>query len=128
MARARVSLIWLLAAVTVLASLMFVVSVGAIGRLIHLSEQRYDRGRDLLQRELVRLTTLPDTTSGPVRLTVLGLRGGVVDDRGSDGGLTAIQTGISNDIDHSVSALGAAATHEHPEIKSIDVEGGTLFF
>ena len=47
------SLRWLLGAVALLASVVFVVSVASLTRLIHISgEQRAERARDLVQREL----------------------------------------------------------------------------
>src|SRR3954454_17496880 len=57
----RVSLRWLLGSVAVLASLVFAVSVFSLGRLIRMSsEQRLERGRDLVQAELARSASEPD--------------------------------------------------------------------
>jgi signal transduction histidine kinase len=121
-----VSLRWLLAAVTVLASLIFVVSVGSFGRLLRFtSEQRFERARDTVQRELGRLVA-EEPGSGPLRLGVIGMRGGVVA-RPVEGGAPSIRTGISADADATLSTLAAVAPHERPGVASIEAEGGTVF-
>lgn len=115
------SLRWLFVAVTLLASLSFVVSVGSFGRLlVQSSEHRMERGRDVAQRELARLVA-SDPTREPPRLTVLGLHGGVLDPGAH------LQTGVSPDIDRAVATLVAVAGVERAESASVDVPGGTVF-
>jgi signal transduction histidine kinase len=137
----RVSLRWLLIAVTVLASLMFVVSVVSLRRLIRMSsEQRLERGRELVVRELTRLANETNPTGGPARFTVLGLRGGVIEESEiKRGGAISIASGISPDVDRGlaeVAALAALAAKAPPsadaaqdrvEVSSVDVEEGTVF-
>ncbi|MEO5727009.1 MAG: hypothetical protein ABIV93_08430, partial [Byssovorax sp.] len=109
----------------VLASLVFAVSVLSLGRLIRMSgEQRLERGRDLVQRELGRSAADPDPAEGPARFAVLGIRGGLVA-RGGEGAL--IQSGVSREVDHAVSTLAVVARADRAEIGTIDVDDGTVF-
>lgn len=124
----RISLMWLLGAVTVLASLVFVVSVVSLSRLIRLSsEQRLERGRDHVQRELARWAAEPDPTGGPTRFTVLGLRGGLVGQRASEASPIPIDSGISHEVDRVLETLVAVAPLDRAEVGSIEVDGGTVF-
>src|SRR5262245_25233303 len=124
----RVSLRWLLGLVTVLASLVFAVSVVSLSRLIRMSaEQRLERGRDLVQRELARSATTPDPTGGPARFTVLGIRGGIAGAPPSPGGTSAIQSGISTDVDRVLATVTAVAPADRAEVVSLDVDEGTVF-
>jgi signal transduction histidine kinase len=124
----RVSLRWLLGAVAILASLVFVVSVMSLSRLIRMSsEQRLDRGRDLVQRELSRWAAEPDPTAGPARFTVLGIRSGLALEGPSTADTTAIRSGISLEVDRALSTLAAVAPEDRAEVGSIEVDGGTVF-
>src|SRR5262249_1290608 len=106
MALPRISLRWLLGAVTVLASLVFVVSVVSLSWLIRMSsEQRLERGRDLVQRELARWATETDEDGALPRFTVLGVRGGSAVERSSDGGMAPLHTGISPEVDRALSTI-----------------------
>src|SRR5262249_39115168 len=112
----RISLRWLLGAVTILASLMFVVSVVSLSRLIRMSaEQRLERGRDLVQRELARWAAEPDPTGGPTRFTVLGIRGGIVSDHPSGAGDASIQSGISPEVNRVLATVSAVAHQDRAE-------------
>ena len=124
----RVSLTWLLGAVAVLASLVFAVSVFSLGRLISMSgEQRLERGRDLLQSELLRSATEPDPAEGPAQFAVLGIRGGLVGARLGEEGAPAIQSGVSRDVDRALGTLAAVARADRAEIGTIDDDDGTVF-
>jgi len=124
----RLSLRWLLGAVTILASLVFVVSVVSLNRLTRMSsEQRLERGRDLVQRELQRWAEDPDEGGGPARFTVIGLRGGIAQDPASAGDPIPIRSGISSEADRALSTLAAVAPRNRAEVGSLDVEEGTLF-
>src|SRR5262249_45526945 len=118
-----VSLRWLLVVVTLLASLMFAVSVGSLSLLLRLStEHRMDRGRDVVQRAVTEIAASSDPTPGGVpRLVVIGLHGGVATDGGK------IETGISPEVDRAVSTLVAVAPSDRAEIATVDVQGGTIF-
>ena len=123
-----ISLRWLLGAVAVLASLVFAVSVFSLGRLIRMSsDQRLDRGRDLVQSELSRSVANPDPAEGPARFAVLGIRGGLVSARGGDGAAAGIQSGVSREVDRALGTLAAVALEDRAEIGTIDVDGGTVF-
>src|SRR5262249_45879895 len=63
----------------------------------------------------------------PARLTVLGLRAGLVNDR-SLANDSAIQGGLTPDVDRAVETLVRVAGRERAELGSLDVEGGTVFF
>src|SRR4051812_35820792 len=124
----RVSLRWLLGAVTILASLVFVVSVVSVNRLIRMSyDQRLERGRDLVQRELARWAAEPDPTGGPARFTVLGVRGGGVGAPPSDADRRGVQSGISPEVDRVLATVAAVATEDRAEVVSIGVDSGTVF-
>jgi signal transduction histidine kinase len=124
----RVSLRWLLLAVTVLASLVFAVSVMSLSRLIRMSgEQRLERGRDHVQRELARWAAEPDPTGGPARFTVLGLRGGLVGHRPAERAGISIDSGISQEVDRALNTLAAVAPEDRAEVGSIEMDGGTVF-
>jgi signal transduction histidine kinase len=124
----RVSLRWLLGSVTVLASLVFAVSVFSLGRLIRMSgEQRLERGRDLVQTELARSAAEPDPAEGPARFAVLGIRGGLVGARTGETRAISIQSGVSRDVDLALSTLAAVARADRAEIGTIDVDDGTVF-
>ncbi|MDI1431359.1 sensor histidine kinase [Polyangium sorediatum] len=122
------SLRWLLGAVTILASLVFGVSVVSVNRLIRMSsEQRLERGRDLVQRELARWAEAPDADGGAARFTVLGLRGGTAQDPAVPGGPIPIRSGLSGEADRALSTLAAVAPRDRAEVGALDVEEGTLF-
>src|SRR4051812_35855193 len=124
----RVSLRWLLGAVTILASLVFVVSVVSVNRLIRMSyDQRLERGRDLVHGELARWAAEPDPTGGPARFTVLGIRGGIAADSPSAAGEIAIQSGISPEVNRVLATVAAVAPQDRAEVVSLDVGEGTVF-
>jgi len=121
----RVSLTWLLGAVTALASLIFFVSVGSFGRLLRTtSEQRLDRARDVVVRELARAAAEPEPGGGPPRLVVLGMRGGLA--ASSASGAPSVRSGLDGAVDRALETLVAVAT-ARDEVVSTESEGGTVF-
>jgi signal transduction histidine kinase len=119
------SLRWLLGAVALLASVVFVVSVASLTRLIRISgEQRAERARDLVQRELASWAAEPDPAASPARFTVLGIRGGLVDAKPEG---IAVHSGVSAEVDRALASLVGAAREDAASVESVEGEGGTLF-
>jgi signal transduction histidine kinase len=124
----RVSLRWLLGAVAVLASLMFAVSMASLSRLTRMSaEQRLERGRDLVQRELTRWAADPDPEARPARFTVIGIRGGLTGARVSGPGAVEIRSDISREVDRALETLAAVAPSDRAELGALEVDDGTVF-
>jgi signal transduction histidine kinase len=123
----RVSLRWLLGAVAILASLVFIVSAVTLNRLIRMTrDQRLERGRELVQHELALDSAVIDPI-GSAKFTVLGLRGGLADPP-AGGGAAAVRTGLDVEVDRALGPLIAVAPMDRSEVGSVEVEGGTVFF
>lgn len=107
----RLSLQRLLVGVTVLAALVFVVALGAMARIIHLSgEQRLERAREMVIRELTHV----EDGSGS---RVMGIRSGTAR-AGTD-----VRTGLDADVDAETRALVARTTASHPQSSELDSNG-----
>ena len=88
----RASLRRLLFAVTTLAALVFVVALGSMARIVQLSsEQRVERGREIVQREIARTAA---STPRPAESHVLGMHSGTV-----ASGAPMPVSGLSSDVD-----------------------------
>ncbi|EYF03802.1 sensor histidine kinase [Chondromyces apiculatus] len=111
----RVPLTWLLGAVTILASLMFVVSVVSLTRIIRMSsEQRLERGRDLVQRELSRWEAEHDLDGGgTARTMVVGLRGGLTTTQ-------PLRAGLTPEVDQALNTLVTTAAGEGTVFKEVE--------
>jgi signal transduction histidine kinase len=124
----RVSLGSLLGAVTLLAAVVVAVSLASLGRLVKLStEQRLERGRDVVQRELDHFASRAALDDGPLRPSVLGLRGAVVEAPPGALAAASIRSGLDPEVDRALGTLVTVAPRDRAETGSLDVEGGTVF-
>lgn len=113
----HLSLQRLLVGVTALAALVFVVALGAMARIIHLSgEQRVERARELVQRELPHVGTAEGSR-------VVALRSGLVGSPGAG----APHTGLSGAVDEKLALLtGQARVTGRTETAELESEGARV--
>ncbi|AKT37329.1 sensor histidine kinase [Chondromyces crocatus] len=123
----RVPLTWLLGAVAILASLMFVVSVASLTRVISMSsEQRMERSRELIHREFARWLTEPDAEDPRARSMVVGLRGGLASPPSVSDGPWSLRAGLSVEVDDALNALASSANGDGISFTTIEASEGTI--